>query len=469
LALVEYELKGNGDQADKWFVVANAIEHRLAKGVPMQVEDLILVSVDDHVVEPPSMGDYFSDHVPARFRARVPRVVRRDDGTDAWLIEGKYVATFGLNAVQGRPKENWGTDPANFDEVRPGCYDVHERIRDMNAGGVLASLNFPSWPGLGGQFFVANDDPEYVGALVRAYNDWHIDEWCDAYPGRFIPIGLSGFSLGAEWMAGEIRRVADRGCHAISFHPEMYRFGMPDLHGDEWDPAWQACSDTDTVMVFHFGGQPTFMPRAPMDVLVHALPFQTAIFAADLLWSPILKKFPTVKMALAEGGIGWVPYFLEKADFVYDHHRSWTGADFGDELPSQRFRSRMQFCFIDDLTGLQLRDVIGVENIAWESDYPHSDSTWPQSPEVVMKSFLAANVPDDEIHQITWQNACTWYQFDPFEHRTREESTVGALRALAADVDTRPREYGDLKHALKIATRASGVQWVGDTDDTDNG
>src|SRR5215471_754892 len=101
-------------------------------------------------------------------------------------------------------------------DVRTGCYDVHERIRDMNANGVFASMNFSSWPGISGQYFATTDaEPEYVAAITRAYNDWHIDEWCRAYPGRFIPLGLSGFMLGAEWMAAEITRLASKGCHAI--------------------------------------------------------------------------------------------------------------------------------------------------------------------------------------------------------------------------------------------------------------
>ncbi|HEY3941704.1 MAG TPA: amidohydrolase family protein [Acidimicrobiales bacterium] len=418
------------------------------------MDDLILVSVDDHVVEPPSMTEFLREHVPAKYRDRVPRVVRRADGTDAWLIEGKEISTFGLNAVQGRPREDWGRDPANFDEVRPGTYDVHERVRDMNANGVLASLNFSSWPGLGGQFFLQSEDRDFAGALLRAYNDWHIHEWAAAYPGRFIPLALSGFALGPEWMAEEVRRCAAQGCFATSFHPETHRFGMPDLHGEDWDPAWAACEETGTVAVFHFGGSPHFMPRSPFSVIPHTMPFQTAIFAAELLWSPVLQKFKGLKVALAEGGIGWVPYFLEKADFVYDHHRRWTGADFGDALPSQVFRSHVQTCFIDDATGLRNRDHIGVETITWECDYPHSDSTWPDSPEVFMKSIGSIDVPDEEIDMITWQNACRWYNFDPFANRSRQESTVGALRALAADVDTTPREYGDLSHAVSLTRSA---------------
>jgi predicted TIM-barrel fold metal-dependent hydrolase len=421
----------------------------------MQIEDMVLISVDDHVVEPPSMSEFFRDHVPAKYKDRVPRVIRRDDGTDAWLIEGKEISTFGLNAVAGRPREDWGSDPANFDQVRPGTYDLHARIKDMDANGVLASLCFPSWPGIAGQFFVDSEDKDYAAEMIRAYNDWHIEEWCGTYPGRFIPLAISGFPLGGNWMAGEIRRVAKKGCHAVSLHPETYRAGFPDYHGDEWDEAWSACEEVGTVMVFHFGGAPNIMPRAPFDVIPHVMPFQTAIFAAELLWSPIMRRFPNVRIALAEGGIGWMPYFLEKADFVYDHHHRWTGADFGDKFPSQVFREHVQGCFIDDLTGLDARNRIGIDMITWECDYPHSDTTWPQAPEVLMKSMISAGLSDEEIDKVTWQNAARWYQFDPFEHRTRKQATVKALRANALDVDTTPHEYGSVEHSHGVEQNAS--------------
>src|SRR5450432_2747048 len=195
----------------------------------MRTEDLILVSVDDHIVEPPSLADYLKDHVPAKYKERVPRVIRRDNGTDAWLIEGQELATFGLNAVQGRPRESWGADPASFDQVRPGTFDVHERIRDMNVNGVLASLNFPSWPGLGGQFFVQNDDTEFVEVMIRAYNDWHIDEWCGAYPGRFIPMAVPAIWDPQE-TANEVRRTAAKGCHSLSFTENPAALGYPSFH-----------------------------------------------------------------------------------------------------------------------------------------------------------------------------------------------------------------------------------------------
>jgi predicted TIM-barrel fold metal-dependent hydrolase len=408
----------------------------------MKSDDMILVSVDDHVVEPPSMADFMREHLPEKFKDRAPRVIRRDNGTDAWLIEGQEISTFGLNAVMGRVPEEWGYDPGTFEQVRPGTYDVHERIRDMNVNGVLAGLNFSSWPGLGGQFFVQSGDLELAGAIHRAYNDWTIFEWSQAYPGRFIPLALSGYALGPEWMADEIRRVAELGCHAISMHSTPHMVGMPDFHGDEWDPAWQACLDTNSAMVFHFGGILQRMPRSPFDVIPHSMPFSSATFASELLWSPVIRKFPDVKIALAETGIGWFAYWLEKADFVYRHHSAWTGMDFGGKLPSEMFKDRVLVCFIEDTTGLKLRHDTGVNNIAWECDYPHSDSTWPRSPEGLWDSMQAASVPDDEIHMITWQNACRFYDFDPFQSVPKEQANVASLRALAPDVDTTPRRYG---------------------------
>jgi predicted TIM-barrel fold metal-dependent hydrolase len=344
--------------------------------------------------------------------------------------------------------------------MRSGCYDIHDRVRDMNANGVLGSMCFPSFPQLCGQLFARSKDKDAGLAIVKAYNDWHVDEWCGTYPGRFIPQSLPPLWDPAE-MAAEIRRMAAKGCHAVSFSENPERLKLPSFHSDHWDPFWEACSDEGTLVCLHIGSSSQLVVTAsdaPIDVLITLQPVNIVQAAADLLWSPVLRKFPSLRVALSEGGIGWIPYFHDRVDWIYERHRAWTGQDFGDQLPSQLFRERVIVCFIDDPAGVEARERVGVERITWEADYPHSDSTWPTSPERLMKSM--DGVPDDEVDAITHLNALRHYRFDPFSVRPREQCTVGALRAEAADVDVSPkraaaRREGGAKH-LKASDLSSG-------------
>jgi predicted TIM-barrel fold metal-dependent hydrolase len=402
-------------------------------GVAMQAEDLILVSVDDHVVEPPNM---FDGRIPAKWKDRAPRVIHKENGTDVWSYEGHEIPNVGLNAVVGRPPEEYGIEPTSFDEMRPGCYDIDERIRDMNVNGVLGSMCFPSFVQFCGQLFARTEDKELALVMLQAYNDWHIDEWCGAYPGRFIPLSIPAI-WEPELMAAEVRRVAAKGCHAVTFSENPSKLGWPSVHSDHWDPFWKACSDEGTVVCMHIGSSSEIVipsPDSPFDVLITLSPMNIVQCAADLLFSPVLRKFPDLRLALSEGGIGWIPYFLERVDYVYSHHKAWTGQDFGDMLPSQVFSERVVTCFIDDAFGVESRAKLNVDNICWECDYPHSDSTWPQAPEMAMKYL--DGVSDAEVNKITHENAIRLFSYDPFSVRAPELCTVAALRAEATDVDT---------------------------------
>src|SRR5680860_1579485 len=266
----------------------------------MHTDDMILVSVDDHVVEPP---DLFARHLPAKYRDLAPHVVHKDDGTDVWQFLEIEVPNIGLNAVAGRPPEEYGIEPTSFDELRPGCFDVEARVLDMSANGVLGSLCFPSLPGFAGRLFAALEDKDAALALARAYNDWHIDEWCGAQPGRFIPL-----SVPTIWdpnaMAAEVRRVAQKGCHAVTFPENPVPLGLPSLHSDHWDPFWAACSDEGTIVCMHIGSSSKLVvtaPDAPIDVMIVLQPMNIVLAAADLVYSPVFKKFPDVTVALSEG------------------------------------------------------------------------------------------------------------------------------------------------------------------------
>jgi predicted TIM-barrel fold metal-dependent hydrolase len=417
----------------------------------MHRDDMILISVDDHIIEPPDM---FVNHLPKKYRDDAPRLVHRDDGTDVWTFRDTVIPNAALNAVAGRPKEEYGMEPQGLDEIRPGCYDVQERIKDMNAGGMLASMNFPSFPGFAARLF-ATEDPDFSLALVRAYNDWHIGEWCGAYPGRFIPMALPAI-WDAELCAAEVRRVAAKGCHSLTFTENPAALGYPSFHDPYWNPLWKALVDTDTVMSVHIGSSGRLtIPAAdsPPDVMITLQPMNIVTAAADLLWSKPVKDYPDLKIALSEGGTGWIPYFLERVDRTFEMHSTWTLQDFGGKLPSEVFREHFLTCFISDPLGVRLRHDIGIDNICWEADYPHSDSMWPGAPEELGGVMDACQVPDDEIDKMTYANAMRWFSFDPFSHVPREQATVGALRAAAAghDVSVQSRSHRVVAPAEKLA------------------
>jgi predicted TIM-barrel fold metal-dependent hydrolase len=406
----------------------------------MQVEDLILVSVDDHVVEPP---DLFEGRLSKKAAELAPRVEKLGDGMDSWVFDGAPMPNVGLNAVAGRVPEEYGLDPTSFDQMRKGCYDIHERIRDMNVNGVLGSLNFPSLVGFAGTLFYTMEDKDVAIELLRAYNDWHIEEWCGTYPGRMIPLAIPPI-WDPKLMADEVLRVADKGCHAFTFSENPTKINnLPSYHSDHWDPFLAALQETGGVLCLHIGSSSQIAMTsldAPIDAMITLQPMNIVQCAADLIWSPMFRKFPNLKVALSEGGIGWIPYFLERLDYVYNHHHQWTNQDFGGKLPSQVFNENILTCFIDDAVGMEVRHHLNPDHIMWECDYPHSDSTWPNAPEMAMKYL--DGLPDDDINRITHLNAMKQFQFDAFKHIPKEQCTVGALRAQATDVDTTPVAHG---------------------------
>jgi predicted TIM-barrel fold metal-dependent hydrolase len=406
---------------------------------------MILISVDDHIVEPPDM---FKNHLAKKYIDDAPQLVHNPDGSDTWQFRDIVIPNVALNAVAGRPKEEYGIEPQGLDEIRKGCFDVDERVKDMNAGGILGSMCFPSFPGFAGRLF-ATEDPEFSLALVQAYNDWHVEEWCGAYPARFIPMTLPVI-WDAEACAAEVRRNAKRGVHSLTFSENPSAMGYPSFHADYWDPLWQALVDTDTVLNVHIGSSGRLAitaPDAPMDVMITLQPMNIVQAAADLLWSAPIKKYKDLKVALSEGGTGWIPYFLDRADRTYEMHSTWTGQDFGKQKPSDVFRDHFLTCFISDPVGVELRDQIGTDNICWEADYPHSDSMWPDAPEeldAVLKKF---DVPDSDINKMTHENAMRWYHFDPFKYIPKEQASIGALRKSAEGHDVSIQALSKHDHA----------------------
>jgi predicted TIM-barrel fold metal-dependent hydrolase len=401
----------------------------------MRTEDIIIVSVDDHLIEP---GDMFDAHVPARYADQAPRLDTDENGKQAWVFEGdKLSTTTAINAVVGWPKEEWGFDPSSFAEMRPGTYNVDERVRDMNVNGCLASMCFPTFPGFSGRGFQDAKDKDLALVMLQAYNDWHVDEFCASHPGRFMPLAIPP-AWDIDVLVAEVHRAAGKGFLAMTMPELPHVQGLPSYHSDYWDPFFKAMCDTGLVMCLHIGQGFAAINTAPdggYDNLMIIATQVSVLAAQDMLWGPALRKYPELRVAWSEGGIGWIPFYLDRADRHYTNQK-WTRQDFGDKLPSEVFREHSLVCYITDPTSLKLRREIGIDIIAFEVDYPHSDCLWPDAPEVLLGELNNAGATDEEIDKISWQNAARFFNYDPFAVIAKEHATVGALRALAHDVDT---------------------------------
>ncbi|MCP1471252.1 putative TIM-barrel fold metal-dependent hydrolase [Sphingobium sp. OAS761] len=405
----------------------------------MKLEDMVMVSVDDHIVEP---GDLFKNHLPSEWQARAPRMSKDANGADFWIFDGKRAGAIGLNAVVGRPKEEYGCEPAALEQMRGGAYNIDHRIDDMNVNGILSSINFPSVVGFDGSRFMQFADPAEGLRMLQAYNDWHIDEWCGAHPGRNIPCAIVPF-WNPEEAAKEIERTAKKGARTISMCDNPTYHGLPSIHNAVYNPMWKALADNNVVISNHIGSgspAPHASDESPIEAWIVTMPIAIANSAADWLNLKAIRDY-NLKVCLSEGGIGWIPYFLERADFTFQQHGAWTHSSFGGMKPSELFRKHFMTCFIDDEFGLHNVDWIGENNISYECDYPHSDCLWPEAPERLYETIK--HLPDSQIDKITHENALRFFDYDAFgKLGGRENCTVGALRAMAANVDVTPQSFG---------------------------
>jgi len=359
-----------------------------------------IISVDDHLVEPPDM---FEDRLPARLQDRAPKVVVDERGHEVWEFEGQRFTQVGMNAVAGRSKSMKNLEPTRFADMRRGCWDIHERIRDMDLNGVWASLNFPSMiTGFCGRVFAQIDDQDLGWETTKAWNDWMHDAWWSPYPERIIPMGIT-FLSDPEKGAAEIRRNAERGFTAVTLPERPNRIGLPSIFTGYWDPIIQACADTNTVIALHVassGGydSPEMAPSLQLGATLFGQLSLAA--AAEWLWSGYAVKHPNLQITMSEGGIGWVAMLLDRLDNIVD--RSGYGLGW-DVRPADVLKRNFNFCTIDDPSTIVTRHRIGVENIMFETDYPHGDGTWPDTQDLVEEVY--GDLPTDELRAILCENA----------------------------------------------------------------
>jgi predicted TIM-barrel fold metal-dependent hydrolase len=290
--------------------------------------------------------------------------------------------------------------------MRPGCYEPKARLEDMDANWTEASLSFPTFPRFCGQTFSFAHDQDLGLACIRAYNDWMVEEWCGDSGGRLIPLIITPL-WDAELAAEEVRRNSARGVHAVCFSEMPPKLGLPSIHTDYWNPFFDACADGDVVINMHIGSSssmPAASPDAPAAVQA-TLSFNNAMASmSDWLFCGKLITYPTLKLAYSEGQIGWIPYIVERADDVWREHRAWGGvSETIPEPPSTYYRKHMFGCFFRDRHGIRSLEEIGIDNVTFETDYPHVDSTWPETKTVAEE--MVKDLDDDTIYKIIRGNA----------------------------------------------------------------
>jgi predicted TIM-barrel fold metal-dependent hydrolase len=389
-----------------------------------------IISVDDHVVEPPHLWETW---LPAKFRDRGPRVERRGIGHMRHVGGGHYEQTFDPDGPQGDcwvyedlvyinkrhvaaagfARDEMEAVPITYDEMRAGCYDPKARLEDMDINWTEASLSFPTFPRFCGQTFLEAKDREVALACVLAYNDWMVEEWCGDSRGRLIPLTLIPL-WDAGLAASEVRRNAARGGKAVCFSEIPPHLGLPSIHTGYWDPFFAACQETATTVCMHIGSSskmPATSGDAPVAVAA-TLSFGNAMASlSDFLFSGVFVRFPELKVAYSEGQIGWLPYILERADDVWTDHRAWAEVkEIIPEPPSTYYYKHVFGCFFKDRHGLESLGRIGADNVTFETDYPHTDSTWPETKAIATE--MVKGLPDDVVYKIMRGNAIRMLNLD---------------------------------------------------------
>jgi len=387
-----------------------------------------IISIDDHVIEPANL---WQDRLPAKYKDIGPRVVRENGNmefvggvfsyepdpnghaADWWVYEDKKIPTTRLSAAVGFDRDDVQVVGITYEEMRKGCWDPKARLEDMDANWTEAQMSFPSFPRFCGQTFMEAQDKELSDLCVKAYNDWMVEEWCGDSNGRLIPLIIIQL-WDAELAAQEIYRNAARGVKAVCFSEIPPYLNLPSIHTDYWGPLFRACEETGTVINMHIGSS-SKMPSTSTDApaaVGSTLTFGNAMASmADWLFSGWLAKLPNLKLAYSEGQIGWIPYILERADKVWEENRGWGGvSDIVKEPPSTYYYRQIYGCFFDDEYGLDNIEKCGVNNLCFETDYPHSDSTWPHSKEVGIK--LMGHLPPDVVRKLVRGNAIEMLQLD---------------------------------------------------------
>ncbi|HUN59267.1 MAG TPA: amidohydrolase family protein [Candidatus Binataceae bacterium] len=371
-----------------------------------------VISVDDHVVEPPDL--WVQSISQAKWGARIPHVATQADGTERWVIDGQVRASSSL-APTGALSNNRGLEPQTWREVPKSASEPQARLAVMDSDGVDCSVLYPLAAGISGEAIVAIKDLELQIECARIYNDWIIGVWA-AFSPRFVPQAiLPAGSI--EAATAEAKRAVGRGHKGVIMpaQPSQIYPASPHLYKPDWDPLWSTIQELDVPVCFHAGSAPSVMFEiSPAYDAAGARAFDNVRQAAGsaalingMVLSGILYRFPKLQPVFAGSAIDYVPFALEALDHQWERQRLAENEGFA-ERPSEVFRRQCYVTTWKEKVGLRNRNYVGSDRILWESEFPRSASTYPETARMIEANFAEVSAEDREL--ILWRNAARLYK-----------------------------------------------------------
>lgn len=387
---------------------------------------LRLISPDDHLQAPPHL---WQSRMPQKWRDEAPKIKRltgraydagggnfrfAEDAAgvlgDVWHYDGKQVPIVKIAAAAGfSPRRDVKFGPNTFDEIRPGCYDPKARLADMDQAGILASANYPNmFVMFAGEQFSFAQDKALALECIKAYNDFVMEEWCAGSGGRLIPLGILPL-WDVELAITEAARLAKLGFKSVSFPEGPHRNGLPSVSSKYWDGLFSLLADAGMVLSIHIGTSP--MTLAAKDAHAAVPHVGASLYVQhslmEYLFSAVFLRIPRLRVCFAESQLGLVPYTLDRCDYIWEEividGVSQVDKQALPEKPSHYFRQNCYVCYFRDPVGLQMTDYIGIDNILFETDYPHLDTEWPNCRAEAEK--MVAHLSPEDQDKILSENA----------------------------------------------------------------
>lgn len=357
------------------------------------------ISADSHVTEPPNC---YIDHIDPKWRDRAPRVMRSDQQGDLYVIEGlAQKIPMGLIAGAGKDADQLRIDGSTYDDMHVGGWDARARLPDQDRDGVAAEVIYASV----GMLLCNHPDLDYKRACFDAYNRW-LQQFCAGAPGRVFGLGQTALRTVDEAIA-DFRRIKEMGFVGVMMPGNP---GIADFDDPMWDPLWEAAVDLNLPLSFHIltsKEDSLTRTRGPRINGFLSIIRGCQDIVGTFIYGGVFQRHPELKLVCAEADAGWVPHYMYRMDHAYKRHRHWMKGRELEKLPSEYFRDNVYMTFQDDWSAFQVRHLMNMERLMWASDYPHSDSTWPHSRQVLAEQ--TADLTAYERDRITHDNVRELY------------------------------------------------------------